>query len=138
MAHTRVDELTILLILVALALIAYYADLFGWDPNDRFDGPTSGGLAPALLFLGLGLLAAFHFDLITTDVLAEEYGRAAYGLSEAWTDLELPSKQDAWKQLGELPARALRGFQLIADAIAQAIGSPEATPAVATPPPTAQ
>jgi hypothetical protein len=67
--------MTIVLILIALALIAYYADPFGWDPSGRFGGATHNALAASLLFLLAGLGAAFYFHLIPTDALLAEYSR---------------------------------------------------------------
>ena len=35
---------TIVFILLALAVIAYYTDPFGWDPSGRFGGKTYGAI----------------------------------------------------------------------------------------------
>jgi len=71
--HTEVDDKTIVFILCSLSVLAYYADPFGWNPNERHGGTRKSGTIAALLFLVAGLAYANHADMIPTETLLAEY-----------------------------------------------------------------
>lgn len=63
------DDKTIVMLCLGLAVVAYYADPFGWTPNERHGSARNGAALAALLFAVAGLGWAHHRGLIETELL---------------------------------------------------------------------
>jgi hypothetical protein len=113
-------ETQILFVLVALAVLAYYTDLFGWDPNERHGSATRGGVAPALLILVVGLALALHFDLITQDTLTGEFAHASATASRLWDDVGSETAATASERIGDVVDRVASSVAALAHEISQA------------------
>ena len=91
---------TIVFILIALAVIAYYTDPFGWDPDGRFGGNQSFAPLAAMLFLFAGLGVGYHFGLLPLEQIQAEFAHGRDIAAELWrNNASGPSAEGATAQI---------------------------------------
>lgn len=72
------DDKTIVILLFVLAVLSYYANPFGWTPNERHGGASKEGTLMALLLLVAGIGWAHHSGLFPEQSMLSEYAGSSF------------------------------------------------------------